>query len=92
LSDSELHWSSLTVLLWKQRSGEELLQSSKTTFDQFASRKVLFLREIQGWMAPGQKFKKVHCENKNVIRKYFELQIYSTKPSVGLPKLVRHSL
>jgi hypothetical protein len=28
----------------------------------------------------------------NVIRKYFELQIYPTKPSVGLANLVRLSL
>jgi hypothetical protein len=57
--DSELQWSCLTVPPRKWRSGEELLRSSRTTLEQFALRKILLLREIQGWSAPGRiPFKK----------------------------------
>jgi hypothetical protein len=54
--DSELHWSNLTVPvpLWKWHSEEELLWNSRTTLEQFAPQKILLLREIQSWSAPGR--------------------------------------
>jgi hypothetical protein len=66
---------------------EMALRSSGTTLEQFAPWKILLMREIQGWSAPGRisffkKFNvKINFQLKiNLILKYFEVQIYPTKP------------
>jgi hypothetical protein len=46
--DCEFRWSSLTQSPQKWQSGEALLRSSRTKQEQFASWKILHLREIQG--------------------------------------------
>jgi hypothetical protein len=43
----ELRWSSLTLPFGEWRSGEELLQSSRTMLEQFSPQKILLLSEMQ---------------------------------------------
>jgi hypothetical protein len=78
----ELRWNSLTLSQRKWCSGEELLQSSRTTLEQFALRKTWLLREIQGWSAHGGTpfLKKFNVEthfklNINVIRNLFNYHL-----------------